>query len=478
MAEQPTELWQFSLEEVGTHLATGGISPVELTRACLARTEALGPTLNATTNILGDQALESARRAEREITGGTYRGPLHGVPIGIKDLADVAGTPTTVGSRAFDGHVATRDSEVVRQLKQAGAIIIAKLNCDEMCFHVTGAISRFGVGLNPWNTDRVSGGSSSGSGIAVATGMVFGALGSDTGGSIRIPASACGIVGVKPTYGRVSLDGIRLLAPTFDSPGPMARTTMDALLLLQAMVNPADEGRMREANRLAHLANDPEHRLEGLRVGVPSNYFFDDLDVSIERAVRNGIDSLASLGAELVALELPSLPSIVESHRGILTLEAHSTIMRVTGGDLSKVGAPVRERLSNLMASGLADGEDPAAALGRFRAMRDDALAAYHATVGTVDVLVAPALRRSPVAVADALTDFDWMAQLARPFNGTHQPVVCLPCGMANDGMPVGMQIVAAKYRERTALRVALAYETTESAPKNMWPPDFEPAVG
>jgi aspartyl-tRNA(Asn)/glutamyl-tRNA(Gln) amidotransferase subunit A len=470
----PNELWQFTLLDISNRIATGEVSPVEVTRACLERTERLGPALNATVTILGEQALEAARRAEREIIGGTHRGPLHGVPIGIKDLADVAGAPTTAGSHVFDGHIASTDSTIVRNLKDAGAVVTAKLNCDEMALHPTGAISQFGPGRNPWNPDLVSGGSSSGSGIAVATGMVFGAVGSDTGGSIRIPAAACGVVGIKPTYGRVSLNGMRLLAPTFDTPGPMARTTMDAALLLRAMTDPSDEKQVGEAVRLTHLTSDAGPGLEGLRVGVPSSFFFDDIDEQVERAVKGAIDALAALGAELVAVELPSLPAIIESHLGILILEAHNTIQQVTGGDLSKVGKPVRERLAKGLSTTPKYGEDPVVALGRLRATRDDALAKYRQATGNIDVLVTPALRRSPVAIANALTDFEWMGHLTRPFNSTHQPVVCLPCGIADDGMPIGLQIVSMKHRERTAVRVARSYETTEGAPKDLWPPEHE----
>ena len=467
-----TELWRLTLVEIGERIAGGEVSPVEVTRACLARTERLGPALNATTTILGDQALAAARQAEREIVGGTYRGPLHGVPIGIKDLADVAGVPTTAGSHVFDGHIAERDSTLVRQLKRAGAVVIAKLNCDEMALHPTGAISQFGPGRNPWNPDRVSGGSSSGSGVAVAAGMMFAALGSDTGGSIRIPAAACGIVGIKPTYGRVSLDGVRLLAPTFDTPGPMARTTLDAALMLRAMVDPADEASIREANRLTHLIGDPDAGLDGLRIGVPSSYFFEEIDPEIERLVRGAIDALARLGAELVAVELPSLPLVIKSQWGIMILEAHASISAAAGGDLTRVGQPVRDRLADGLEALQLDPQDSAVTLGRLRAMRDDALADYRRAASQVDALVVPALARSPVPIAEALTDFAWVGRFTRCFNGTHEPVVCLPCGRDSDGMPVGMQIVAPKYRERTAVRIALAYERSDAAPPREWPPE------
>ena len=467
-----TELWQLSLAEIGERIAAGEVSPVEVTRACLARTERLGPALNATTAILGDQALAAARQAEREIVGGSYRGPLHGVPIGIKDLADVAGAPTTVGSHVTTAMSPNGTPPSSASSSGPGAVVIAKLNCDEMALHPTGAISQFGPGLNPWNTSRASGGSSSGSGVAVAAGMIFGALGSDTGGSIRIPAAACGIVGIKPSYGRVSLDGVRLLAPTFDTPGPMARTTLDAALMLRAMVDPDDEADIGEANRVARLVPDADAGLDGLRLGVPSSYFFEEIDPEVERLVRGAIDALARLGAELVAVELSSLPQVIESHWGIMVLEAHASISAATGGDLTRVGQPVRERLAAGLEVLQLDPRDSAVTLGRLRAMRDDALADYRRATGQVDALVTPALPRSPVLIADALTDFTWMGSYTRCFNGTHEPVVCLPCGRGSDGMPVGMQIVAPKYRERTAVRIALAYERSDDAPTLGWPPE------
>ena len=475
--EDGNDLCRLTLVEVARLIKGGEVSPVEVTRACLERTERLNPTLNAAIRVLSDQALEAARRAEREVAGGHYRGPLHGVPVGIKDLVDYAGVPTTAGSHLFDDRIPSTDAVLVRQLKEAGAVITAKLNCDEFAYHPTGATSRYGPSRNPWNPDIVSGGSSSGTAVAVATGMVYAGLGTDTGGSIRMPAAACGLVGVKPTYGRVSLRGVTLLSPSFDTPGPLARTTLDAALMLQGMVDPASEDTVRESNRMVHLTSELEAGLEGLRMGVPSTYFFDGNDEEINTIVRGAIDSFPMLGAEVVAVDIPSIEDMVASHIGILTIEAFLSIVEGTGGELTKVNPTLQQRLQTGLAQAVRPDESLPVALGRLRAMRDDAMASYRRALGAIDVLVTPALRRPPPPLADALEDYHWMPELTRPFNCSHQPVACVPCGWTEAGLPVGLQIVATKYRERTALRVAHAYETSELAPERRWPPTPQAAA-
>ncbi|MBM4436667.1 MAG: amidase [Actinobacteria bacterium] len=462
---------ELTLAEVGERIKQGDVSPVEVARACLDRIQRLNHAYNAAITVLADQALEDARRSEREILGGLYRGPLHGVPVGIKDLADVAGAPTTAGSHLFDGRTATVDAAVVRQLRAAGASIMAKLNTDEFAYHPTGATSQFGPSRNPWDPAYMTGGSSGGSGAAVAARMVYGALGSDTGGSIRLPASACGVVGIKPTYGRVSLAGMVLLAPTFDTPGPLARTTLDAALLLQGMVDPAFDAALREANRASQFLSEIDASPAGLRVGVPANYFFDGNDEEITTLTRRAVDSLTKLGVDLVNVDLPTLPALAESQVGILTLEAHANIMAATGGDLTKVNATLRARLELGLSNAIKPGEHPQVALGRLRAVRDDALAGYRRATGAIDLLVAPAMRRAPLRIDRALQDYHALADLTRPFNATQQPVVCVPCGLTSAGVPLGLQIVATKYRERSALRLARAFELSDAAPKNLRPP-------
>ena len=470
MAGHGEELAQLSLIEVGTRISDGEISPVEVTRNALDRLEMFGSALGATTSILADEAISSARRAEREIGGGDYRGPLHGVPIGIKDLADVEGAVTTAGSDVFGNRPASSDASLVRLLKKAGAVIACKLNCDEFAYHPTGATSRHGPSRNPWNLDIISGGSSGGTGAAVAAGLIYAGLGTDTGGSIRLPSAICGLVGIKPTYGRVSLDGVRLLSPSFDTPGPMARTTMDAAVMLRAMADPLTEEMVGEANRMVHIASEIDAGLEGIRIGVPSNYFFDELDPEIASIVQNAIDALVMLGAEQVQVELGSVERLAAAQLGILTLEAYQNVMAATDGDITRVNSTLRARLKDGMDVSMRSGEDLAIALGRLRAERDDALAGYRRATGNIDVLVAPVLQRSPPTVEAARTDYQWLPNFTRPFNASHQPVVAVPCGWTEAGLPVGFQIVAPKYRERTAIRVAYTFEQSQHAPERRWP--------
>ncbi len=464
------DLVRLTLVEVGDRIREGELSPVEVTRASLERTERLNPQLNAALAVLADQALEAARKAEREVAAGDYRGPLHGVPIGIKDLADVAGVTTTAGSHVFDDRVPSADAALVRQLRSAGAIITTKLNCDEFAFHPTGATSQYGPTANPWDAEIATGGSSGGTGAAVASGMVYGGLGTDTGGSIRIPSAGCGVVGIKPTYTRVSLQGVVLLSPSFDTPGPMARTSLDAAVLLQAMADPVGEEHVREPNRAAHITGELEAGLEGLRVGIPTNYFFEDLDPEVNAAVSTAIDALATLGADIVQVDVPAIDQMVESQRGILAIEADRSIRAAAGGSLTALNATLRARLESGIDRFVGTGGNADIALGRLRAMRDDALASYRRATGNIDVLIAPALRRSPPRIENALTDFEWMADLTRPFNCSQQPVACIPVGWTEAGLPIGLQIVATKFRERTALRVAHAFEQSEHAPERRWP--------
>lgn len=464
------QLAQLSMTDVASLIADGKVSPVEVTRNAVDRLERYGDVLGVTTSILADRALADARRAEREIRAGNYRGVLHGVPIGIKDLADVEGAVTTAGSTVFGDVPAVADAALVRALKQSGAVIVCKLNCDEFAYHPTGATSQYGASRNPWNRDIVSGGSSGGTGAAVAAGLIYAGLGTDTGGSIRLPSALCGLVGIKPTYGRVSLEGVRLLSQSFDTPGPMARNTRDAAVMLQAMADPLTETVVHEANRMAHLTGEIDAGLEGLRVGVPSNYFFDGLDSEIETIVRAAVDALVMLGGEQVQVELPSVESLAAAQLGILTLEAYHNVVEATGGEITRVNPTLQARLQTGMDEAMRPGETMAVALGRLRGERDDALASYRRATGDVDILAAPVLQRCPPRIESATSDYQWMPRLTRPFNGSHQPVVSVPCGWTDDGIPVGMQIVAMKYRERTALRVAYAYEQSEYAPERRWP--------
>ena len=305
LSKRPDDLTALSLWDAGDLVRAGKVSPVELTTACLARIERLNPVLNAFITVTGQQALADARAAEAEMTRGKRRSRLHGIPIALKDLFDTAGVRTTAGSAVFADRVPSSDAEVVRRLKAAGAVVLGKLNMHEFAYGDTSAQSHFGPVRNPWNRERVSGGSSGGSAAAVAAGLCYGALGSDTGGSIRQPAAYCGIVGLKPTYGLVSTRGVVPLSWSLDHVGPMCRTVADTAILLQAIAgyDPLD------TNSLA--ATPPDYakalrgRLSTLRLGVPRSVFYEDVDPEIEQAVKAALQVLRGLTASTRDVELP-----------------------------------------------------------------------------------------------------------------------------------------------------------------------------
>ncbi|MGO9770512.1 MAG: amidase, partial [Roseiarcus sp.] len=288
----------FTICELSPKIRDRAISPVELTHDCLARIDQLNPTLNAFITVTAESALAQARIAEREIFSGEYRGPLHGIPIGLKDIIDVAGVRTTAASALFKDRVPTEDAQVVRRLRAGGAIILGKQNLHEFAYGGSSIISFFGEVHNPWDTSRIAGGSSGGSAASVAAGLGFAAVGTDTAGSIRLPAAYCGVVGVKPTYGRVSTRGVVPLASSYDHVGTLTISVYDAALMLQVLSdydspNPRAD---KPAPSLVSAFDDPPQKL---RVGVPRAFFFDDLHPEIAAAIEKAIQIFAGLHNEI-----------------------------------------------------------------------------------------------------------------------------------------------------------------------------------
>jgi aspartyl-tRNA(Asn)/glutamyl-tRNA(Gln) amidotransferase subunit A len=297
LAEQPTELTRLTLVEAMAMLRRRAVSPVELTQAFIARIERLNPALNAFITVTEEQALRQAREAEAQIQRGQWRGPLHGVPLALKDLIDTAGIRTTAASAVFKDRIPAEDAEVVRRLKAAGAVLLGKLNMHECAYGGTSVPSYYGAVHNPWNLVRIAGGSSGGSAAAVAAGLCIGALGSDTAASVRHPAAYCGVVGLKPTYGRVSTRGVMPLSWSLDHIGPLCRSATDAALLLEAIAgfDPLEPSSIdRPTERYANTVHD---RSASLRIGLVRRPYFDHLDPEIEAAVNAAIEELARITA-------------------------------------------------------------------------------------------------------------------------------------------------------------------------------------
>ncbi|HWK53530.1 MAG TPA: amidase, partial [Hyphomicrobiales bacterium] len=299
------ELALLSLAEASRRVRSGEVSPVELTQACLARIERLNPSLNAFITVAGEPALASAMDAENEIRAGRWRGPLHGIPIALKDNMDTAGIRTTGASALFENRVPEMDSEVARRLKEAGSVLLGKLNLNEFAYGGSSSATHFGTMHNPWSLDHATGGSSGGSAVAVAASLCFGALGTDTAGSVRMPASHCGIVGLKPTYGRVSTRGVMMLSWTLDHVGPMCRSVEDAALMLNVIAgyDPLEPTASRED--VPDYTQALGMATGSLRLGIAGAPYFDDLDAEVASALESAIEVLRGLTAGTQGVELP-----------------------------------------------------------------------------------------------------------------------------------------------------------------------------
>lgn len=449
------DLHWLSIAEAARLIQKRELSPVDLVDACLERVEALDGRFNAFITVLADEARAAARKAADEIANGLYRGPLHGIPVALKDIFAVAGAPMTAGSLIYRDVVSDEDSEVTRRLREAGAIVLGTLNLHEIALGATGINPHTGPALNPWNTGHITGGSSSGAGAAVAAGLCFAGMGTDTGGSIRIPAALCGVAGIKPTFGRVSRRGLLPLSWSLDHAGPLTRTVEDAAIVLQAIAghdagDPASS-RVDVPDYSAPLADG----LRGLRIGVPDRYFGEGIDADVEVAFREAVGQLEGLGAELKEFSPPHTDEMPGAIAAIMLPEAftfHQSAMRERPED---IGEDVRYRLELGAAY-------PAAEYIQALRFREMLVEAWREDVfGEID-LVATA---TAMVAARAIDQSDLSTTLSlirhtNPFNLLGTPAISVPCGFTGDGLPVGLQLAGRWYYEATVLRAAHAYES------------------
>ncbi|MGB2694905.1 MAG: amidase [Dehalococcoidia bacterium] len=457
-----TDLCYLSLAELAGRIRAKEVSPVEATEAVLERIERLNPKLTAYITVMAEQALADARAAESEIASGKYRSALHGVPIGVKDLCETKGVRTTAGSKILGYWVPDRDATVVTKLREAGAVIVGKLNLHEFAFGALGLNPHYGHARNPWDTERITGGSSSGSGAAVAAGLCFAALGSDTGGSIRIPSSFCGIAGIKPTYGRVSLYGVVPLAWSLDHIGPMARTVRDCALVLEAIAGHDPNDPSSADAPVERWSEALEGGIEGLRIGVPVPYAFppggragEETEPDVAAIVREGIATLERLGAQVRELELPIIQQYWGAASTVLLGEAAAYHKENMEQRPQEYGDDVRLRLGWGM-------DQKAVDYVRGARLRDEARrAADDVLFSNVDLLAMPTTRRTAVTF-DSISKDDptlGLTRLTAAFDATGQPAMSVPCGFTEEGLPVGLQLVGRSFDERTVLRAAHAFE-------------------
>lgn len=439
---------RLTIAEFGPQLRAGRTSSVVATENCLHAISGPGAALNAFILVMAEQALAQARQADAELAAGHDRGPLHGVPVSVKDLIDIRGAATTAGSRVRLHDVAVTDAPAVVYLRHAGAVVVGKTNLHEFAFGTTNEDSGFGAAHHPLDPTRSPGGSSGGSAISVATGMVLGSIGTDTGGSIRIPAAACGLVGLKPTFGETTTEGVIPLSQTLDHVGPLAHTVTDAWHLYQALIgHPTSRP----------LAASP---LAGLRIGIPRGYFLDLLEQGVREAFDGAVEALEREGARVAQVDIAHADDIAVVYLPIVLAEAAAYHAATLESMPEKYTAPVRLRLE--MAR-YVPAEDYLRALAGREVLRrevDAALSWHDVLLLPTLPMVAPPLGAGTLSIGGAAYPVrNLMLRLTQLFNITGHPAVSLPCGTSRQGLPVGMQIVGRRHETDVLMHIALGVE-------------------
>ena len=450
------ELCYLTMREAGQLLKRRELSPVELTRAFLDRIEALDGKLQAYITVLPQLAMAAARTAEAEMLRGEYRGPLHGIPIALKDLYDTKGIRTTASSRVMADRVPSEDATTTARLEAAGSILLGKLAMHEFALGGPDPTCGFPLARNPWNLAHIPGGSSSGSGAAVAAGLCMGSLGSCTGGSIRGPAAYCSLVGLKPTYGRVSRFGVVPLSWSLDHCGPMTWTVEDTAYMLQAIAGPDPKDPTSSRAPVPDYSAALKEDIKGLTIGVPRHFFWAD-DPRIDRETLTVVDAalqtLAELGAQVEEVTIPALRYAGGAQPAIMLSEAFAYHQRLLRSQPEEFGDMVRARFRT---GGLLSSADYVQA----QRVRNVLKREFAAVLQKVDVIVSPTMS-SP---APAFATIDGMTTARRPsftgpYNLTGMPAISVPCGFTAAGLPVGLQIAGKPFDEPTVLRMAYTYQ-------------------
>lgn len=435
-----------SIDEAARRLRTGELTCTRLVRACLERIEALQPELNAFITITADSAMAQAETLERDLRAGIDRGELHGVPVVCKDCLDTAGVRTTVGSRYFAERVPTANASVVERLAAAGTVVLGKTNMNEFAAGTSGKNSAYGDVRNPWALDRSPGGSSSGTAAAVAAGIALAGVGTDAGGSIRIPAACTGIVGLRPTPGRVSMHGSFPRSFSFDTVGPLARTVRDCALMFEAMA--AYEG----------YASEPDRGIAGMRIGLIRDFSLLNLDAQVEQAVRTALDALAGLGALVQEVAIPALVSACryEALFDIMLYEFHQILGEQWRNcpDRDKVFGPVV--CANIERGMTISEQTYRAALDS----RASEAAALRAAFSEVEAMLTPVLPMLTPTLDSPPEVFERQRHFMIPFSFAGLPAISIPCSFSREGLPIGMQLVGDRLQEKRLFRIARAYES------------------
>ena len=454
------ELCYMSAGELSGLIRDKQVSPVEVIDAHLARIEATEPVLNSFITLMPEHARQAASRAESQIQAGNYRGPLHGIPVGLKDLFNTAGVRTTSGSRILDNFVPTEDCTVAARFQQAGAILLGKLNMHQFAYGPTGENFDYGHMHNPWNPEMVTGGSSGGSGSAAAAGQCTITMGSDTGGSVRIPSALCGIVGLKPTYGLVSRAGLTPLSWCLDHPGPMVRTVEDAALAMNVIAGHDPKDQATSQREIPDYTTALTGSVEGLRIGVVREYFEAPVDSEVEAAVRAALAQLVEMGATVTEVSLPMFADAQAISGTILMSEAAAYHRDLLASDGANLTPSVRLRLEAGLFVTAADYLKAQQGRARFNHEMAMLFNDVDLLAGPTEPITAPPLLANEVAIGDSMVGtVAALTQFTRPYNISGTPAISVPCGFSGEGMPIGLQLAGRPFDEATVLRAAHAYE-------------------
>jgi aspartyl-tRNA(Asn)/glutamyl-tRNA(Gln) amidotransferase subunit A len=449
-----------TIARLSSEIQAGRVSPVELAEETFRRIRQLNPSLNAYITVLEDSGMERARLMEREMRSGHYRGPLHGIPYAAKDLFYTRGVTTTAGSKIWRDFVPDYDAAAIERLEQAGAVLVGKTGLHELAYGITNNNPHFGPVRNPWDRTRIPGGSSGGSTAALAADLCTFSLGSDTGGSIRIPASFCGVVGLKPTFGRISRYGVVPLGHTLDHVGHFGATVADTEIILSALAGPdtRDDSSAAAPRSQIQLPADP--RLRGVRVGVPRNYYFDALQPQVETAVRAAIQTLSDLGAEIQEVEIPDIEEFTVISRLVLLAEATSQHRQKLKTRRDDIGADVLALLDQgqfILAADYLDAQR----------RRRQLIQSLNRLFEQVRVIVTPTTPSTAPQIGQTASEISGREEdvrlaatrLVRALNLAGVPALSVPCGFDSQGLPIGLQIFGRAFDEAGVLLVGHAYE-------------------
>jgi len=461
--------WKLGIAEVAARISDKSFSSAALTQMMLDRISAIDPKLRSYVTVLRDDALKAAAAADMEIAAGKYRGPLHGVPVAIKDIYDTKGVRTTACSRVRENYIPEHDSTVVRKLREAGAVILGKVTTHEFAFGFDSRPTK-----NPWSLNHIPSGSSGGSGAAIAAGLCFAATGSDTGGSIRAPAAANGITGIKPTYGRVSKAGVAVLSWSLDHAGPMARSVRDLAILLNIMAGKDSlDPHTRDVpvpDYTASLTGD----VGAVRIGVPTNYFTDDVEPDVASAVAKAVEKLESLGAKAVPVKIAELDGALDCMLAIAMSEAstyHQASLRANPDLFEDETRLLLEAGEMMLATTYINAQRARVAIK----------AAFREALGGVDVILTPTQPTTALKIGQSMSRigareesvFAVSARFCAPLNLSGLPAASVPCGFSPEKMPIGLQIIGKPFDEATVLRVADAFERNTE-----WHTNYPPIAG